>query len=355
MIPSFTRTFATILFLSISLVACNSESNGTQDTPTPVLAELPTETLTPTEPPPPTATNQPPLVLLIAPPENDQIHLAELEATLSELANAQGFRFQVRPTLTPEELNEEVQIVVVVAPFTGLTDLTAVAPQTQFVGIGIPGLEPTENLSVIGPDGATPDQSGFLAGFIAAVVSSDWRVGTISTNDSPSGIGSQNGFLNGAVFFCGFCNPTYPPFYEYPLYISLHSGATLAEWQVLADTIKENYVETVYVAPYADGNELLAYLVGAGLNIIGGVPPPDEIRSNWVATVQSDSTEALKQIWPDLINGNGGFILPFALKITNVNENLFSPGRQRLVEQIRLDLQNGFIDTGVDPLTGEYK
>jgi len=352
---SSTRTFATIFFLSIFLAACSSLSNGTQDTPTPVLTELPTETLTPTELPPPTATNQPPLVLLIASPEGDQTYPAELEATLSELAGAQGFRFQVRPTLAAEDLTAEVKIVVVVPPFSGLTDLAAAAPQTQFVGIGIPGLEPIGNLSVIGPDGATPDQSGFLAGFIAGVITTDWRVGTISTNDSPAGIGSRNGFVNGAVFFCGFCNPTYPPFYEYPLFVGLHSGATLAEWQVLADTIKDNYVETVYVAPYADGNELLAYLAGAGVNIIGGVTPPDNIRSNWVATVHADSINAIQQIWPDLVNGNGGFKLPLTLKISQVNEDLFSPGRQRLVEQIRLDLQNGFIDTGVDPLTGEYK
>ena len=355
MISSFIRTFTTIFFLSILLAACSSPSTGTQENPTPVLTELPTETPTPTEPPTPTATFQPPLVLLIASPDGGQTHLDELESTLSELSNEQGFRFQVRPTLTPEDLIPEVLIVVVVPPFSGLTDLAISAPQTQFVGVDIPGLEPTGNLSVIGPDGAAPDQLGFLAGYIAAVVTSDWRVGTITTNDSPAGIGNRNGFLNGAVFFCGFCNPTYPPFYEYPIYVELHSGANPAEWQVLADTIKDNYVEIVYVAPTADGNEILAYLAGMGINIIGGITPPENIRRNWVATVHSDAASAIQQIWPDLITGNGGFNLPLALKISNINEELFSPGRQRLVDQIRLDLQNGFIDTGVDLLTGENK
>jgi len=355
MISSLTRTFATLFFLSILLVACSSASNGTQEIPTPVLTELPTETPTPTEPPPPTATNQPPLVLLIASSEGDQTHLDELRSTLSELSNAQGFRFQVHPTLAPEELTPEVLVVVVVPPFSGLPDLAALAPHTQFVGVDIPGLEPTENITVIGPDGAAPDQLGFLAGYIAAVVTSDWRVGTISTNDSPAGIGSRNGFLNGAVFFCGFCNPPYPPFYQYPIFVVLHSGATPAEWQLVADTVKDNYVETVYVFPSADGNELLANLAGAGINLIGGITPPDDIRRNWVATVHADATGALQQIWPDLVTGNGGFRLPLTLKISNVNEDLFSPGRQRLVEQIRLDLQNGFIDTGIDPLTGENK
>lgn len=355
MISSIIRTFATIFFLSILLAACSSESNVTEENPTPVLTVLSTETSTPTEPPPPTATVQPPLVLLIASPEGDQTQVDELQFTLSELSNAEGFRFQVRPTLTIGELTPDVRIVVVVPPFSGLTDLAVSAPQTQFVGVDIPGLEPTGNLSVIGPDGAAPDQMGFLAGYIAAVVTTDWRIGTISTSDSPAGIGNRNGFLNGAVFFCGFCNPTYPPFYEYPIYVELHSGATPAEWQVLADTIKDNYVETVYIAPSADGDELLAYLAGAGINLIGGVTPPDDIRRNWIGTVHSDATGALQQIWPDLVTGNGGFRLPIALKISNMNEDLFSPGRQRLVEQIRLDLQNGFIDTGIDPISGENK
>ena len=43
------------------------------------------------------------------------------------------------------------------------------------------------------------------------------------------------------------------------------------------------------------------------------------------------------------------------LAIENVNDALLSTGRQRLVEQVRDDLADGFIDTGVDLQTGEAR
>ena len=355
MIANFTRTVITILVISVLLVACNSSTNGTPAIPTPVSTELPTESPSPTETTPPTVTSQPPLVLLIVSPDIDSAQIDELQSTLSELSDTQGYQFQVRPTLTTDELTQDVSIVVVLPPDPGLTDLAASAPQTQFVGINIPGIETTGNISAIGPEGASPDQLGFLAGYIAAVITTDWRVGTISTSDSAAGTGSRNGFLNGAVFFCGLCNPAYPPFYDYPMYGELHSGATAAEWQIVADMVKDNFVETVYVPAFVEGNELLTNLTGSGINIIGGITPPESIRQNWVATVYPDASDALQQIWPDLVAGSGGFHLPLSLKLSNLNTNLFSPGRQRLADQIRLDLQNGFIDTGVDPLTGKIK
>jgi hypothetical protein len=293
------------------------------------------------------------MVLFIASPDGESVQFDELQSTLSELSAAKGYQFQVHSRLTPEELTPEVKIAVVLPPDPGLASLAASAPQTQFVGINIQGLEPTDNLSAIGPEGASPDQLGFLAGYIAAVITSDWRVGVISTSDSGAGVGSRNGFLNGAIFFCGLCNPAYPPYYSYPTFVEMNSAATPAEWQLAADMLKNNFVETVFVPPSANGEELLTYLAGLEINIIASSRPPETIRQNWVATLSSDASAALEQIWPDLTAGNGGFRLPLALKIGEVNNDLLSPGRQRLAEQIRLDLQNGFIDTGIDLLSGD--
>ncbi len=48
-------------------------------------------------------------------------------------------------------------------------------------------------------------------------------------------------------------------------------------------------------------------------------------------------------------------ILAIPITITNQNEQLFSPGRQGLVEKILSELSADYIDTGVDPLTGTLK
>jgi hypothetical protein len=41
------------------------------------------------------------------------------------------------------------------------------------------------------------------------------------------------------------------------------------------------------------------------------------------------------------------------IQFTHINPELFTPGKQRLAEQILSDLQTGYIDTGVDLTTGE--
>jgi hypothetical protein len=344
-----------LVLISNILVACNTPPDGTLETLTPDITEIPTDTLTPTDLPTQTATTQPPLVVLVASPQSNTAQLDSLQATLSELSNAAGLRFQIRSSLTTEDLTPDIQLVVIMAPDPGVAALAASAPETQFVAVDILGLEAAGNLSVIGPEGATPDQLGFLVGYLAAVITTDWRVGTINTNDSPAGIGSRNGFLNGVVYFCGLCNPAYPPYNDYPLYVELYSAASSNEWQLAADMIRDNAVETVFVSRGADGDELLSYLAESGINIIGNTPPPEGTRSNWIATVYPDPSPAMAQLWPELLSGNGGFRLPMDILISDINISLFSPGRQRLVDQVRLDLYHGYIDTGVDSSTGENK
>jgi hypothetical protein len=43
------------------------------------------------------------------------------------------------------------------------------------------------------------------------------------------------------------------------------------------------------------------------------------------------------------------------LTLLDVNPALFSPGKQRLAQETLDDLLAGFIDTGVDPVTGESR
>jgi hypothetical protein len=99
--------------------------------------------------------------------------------------------------------------------------------------------------------------------------------------------------------------------------------------------------------------ELLQYLADSGINIIGSAAPPNTVRENWVASIEVDWLTPLRALWPRLISGEGGAAEEVLLVITNQNPALFSPGRQRLVNKLLVDLQDGYIGTGVDPLTGE--
>ncbi|HEY5573846.1 MAG TPA: hypothetical protein VIK64_12575 [Anaerolineales bacterium] len=351
-----------LILICLALTACEFSGGGT---PSPsgieATASLPVDTIqaapvspTPTSPEP-TPTSSPGIVLLLKPSEPGFPRADDLEAAASQLANSAGLNLQVRSSLNEQDLTSEVRWVIALPPDPGLIQLAAAAPQIQFLGIGIPGIETGDNLRVIAPQGSQPAETGFLAGFIAAVVTPEWRVGVISTSNNPAGIAARNGFLNGVIYFCGLCRQTYPPYEDYPLYVELPAGSSPAEWQATADTLRDRLVKTVYVAPGAGDQALLTYIAESDINIIGSGQPPEAIRDHWVASIQPDYLQALQQVWPELVNGTGAAELPTTIEIDAVNASLFSPGRQMLVNEFLNDLQNGYIDTGVDPVTGEVR
>jgi hypothetical protein len=335
------------------LAACNKKS-----LPPPVTPDsAATATLTP-EPAPtitPTPTSPPLLAVLLAAPGSDTALAGTLQTALNETITAAGLRWQVRQQLTPADLSPAVHLVVAIPPDPGLAALAAAAPQTQFLAVGIQGLEPAANLSIVGAQGPRPDQQGFIAGYIAAMLTPDWRVGAITLSDSADGRAARSGFLNGAIFFCGLCMQSYPPFYNYPRYFELPAGATSAEWQAAASHMIDYYVETVYIAPGAGDQVMLATLANAGINLIGSGVPAEAIRPNWVVSFSSDPLAQVQAVLPQILAGQGGQNLPLPLEFTQVNPELFSPGKQNLAAQVLADLLAGYIDPGVDLTTGENR
>ena len=246
-------------------------------------------------------------------------------------------------------------MVVSLPPDPGLANLAAAAPHTQFVAVGMPGVQPAKNLFVVGAQGARPDRQGFLAGDIAASITPDWRIGVINREDTGAGKAARQGFFNGATYYCGLCRSAYPPFYPYPLYVELPAQASQAEQQAAADYMIDHAAKTVYVYPGAGDEALLEYLAQKGVNLIGGANPPQAAESLWVASIQPDLLKAVRDLWPRLLKGEPGASVDVPLAITNANPALFSPGRQRLAQTTLDDLLAGFIDTGVDPQTGELR
>lgn len=340
-----------ILISGWLLYACNS-----QETPSPSIPPItstasiasieaqpsatPESTDTPDTPPQST-------VLLVLPSETDPGQYDELTSMLSELAANEGLDFEIRSSLKVEDLSLSHRIVVAVPPDPGLTELAQAAPRTQFIGIGFPDLELSPNLSVIDTQGTTPGDIGFLAGYLAAVVTPEWRVGAITVSDTANGVLHRDGFLNGAVFFCGLCRQTYPPFNTYPMYVEAPAGSTPQEWQSAAGILIDQAVHTAYIPPVVGDDRLLEYLAGAEVFLIGATPPPPGLEDHWIATISVDIDTALRTAWPDLIAGQGGLNIPIRITLTDVNPDLLSPGRQRLVENLISELEAEFIDTGV--------
>jgi hypothetical protein len=286
------------------------------------------------------------LVVLVAGPDSDPVLTEQLTLTLSELAEADGLDFEVRTSFSPEDPTAEIKLLASGPPDPGLQAIAQTSPATQFLGISIPALEPAPNLTVISDQQSSPDKSGFLAGYLAAVVTPEWRVGVISS-DSNDGVLQRQGFINGVIFFCGLCRQTYPPYNAYPMFGEAPANSNPSEWLAIANTLIDSAVQTVYIPPGVGDESLLEHLAAAGINLIGTTSPPPGTEERWLASIKTDPSPVIRDAWPEIMAGQEGMILTAPLSITDINFDLFSPGRQQLVEKMLFDFNAGFIDPGV--------
>jgi len=212
-------------------------------------------------------------------------------------------------------------------------------------------LQPAQNLTVV--DLPSMDQQGFLAGVIAAMLTADWRVGVLSISDNPTGRAARTGFLNGAAYFCGLCNPFYGPIVDYPVFVELPAAASSAEWQAAAGQLIAQSVKTVYLPPAVNDPDLLTFFADSGVDVITGYAPSTQPGKNHLVSILPDA-QALLTLPASILGGQAGSQVILPLALANVGEK-FGLGRQRLAQQTLDDLQAGFIDTGVDPATGENR
>ena len=183
-----------------ALPACSTVDTQVA-TPVPTNATTATVSAPPTDTPQPSPTPEPGAVILLAPPGAAPGLVGTMETVIAELAEADGLVVHTRSEMTEADWDADVRVVVVLPPDPGVGALAAAHPDTQFLAVGVPDLEAMDNLSVLGAQGERLDRQGFLAGYLAAVITPDWRVGVIGRADTPSGAAAQAGFTNGAIFY----------------------------------------------------------------------------------------------------------------------------------------------------------
>lgn len=337
-----------LLFFTLILLTSCALPGGTPPAPeipssTPVLTASPTLPSTP-------------LSILVLPADMPQAESDRYQTLFYDLAQANGMRFQVRNVLTPTDLAFEgpaLKVVIALPPDPGLAALTIAAPGVQFLAVGIPGLAETSNLSSVGAAGLPVDQQAFLAGYIAGMVAPEWRVGILSQKDTPGGEAARTAFENGYHFYCGDCfNDNFnQPFSHgfYPIVVRIPTDAPESDYTGYGNLLVRNFVKVAYLYPEIATPDLLSYMAQNGVLLISQTLPGEDFRSKWVASIQPDLTSAIQRIFPDLVAGNGGQVAPTPLLLADVNPDLLSDAKMRLVQDVLNGLQNGTIGTGVNP------
>ncbi len=339
------RARLAFLLLLIFLTSCTP---GTPAPAEPTSTPRPTATPVPTVGPTPTL--PPPLTILVLPPDMDAERSQAYQTAVYDLAQSAGYRFQVLNKLTTEDmaLVSNLKIVIALTPDSEIASLAAAMPQAQFLAVNIPGVTPGGNTSVLGGESLRVDHVAFMAGYIGAMITEDYHTGVILRKGSPDAEKIRTAFRAGQEYYCGLCNPYAGPFEPYPLDIEVPEDAKTNEYSAYADFLIRRKVDTLFMQSGADVPELLQYLPTVGVLAIGTQTPAKK-SSNWVVTLQPDYLVALKSAWPELAAGQGGKAFPAPLSFTDVNPELFSPGKQQLARKTLDDLLAGLIFTNVNP------
>ncbi len=334
------RNILMVFLIASLLAACQPRPTGPSSTPgtTPSASQAAETTVPPTLSP--TATLEPARALLVS-PDSGAVSAQAIQAALQELAASSELQLDVLTQLTAADLTPATRLVAVLAPDPGLAALAAAAPEVQFLAIDLPDVNPAENISVLTSKDLS-SQTAFLAGYIAALVSPDWRAGVV-TSTSAEDAAARDSFLAGGHYLCGLCNVPIKPYF-YPVVEEVNPG----DVQAAVDALTRDRVQTVFIAPSLATPEMLSGLSAAGFNLIGSSTPAADLNAHWVATVSSDPASALKTLWPDLIAGKGSQQAYISLSLTDLSADL-TPGKQRLVDQLIQDLAAGW----VDPKPGE--
>jgi hypothetical protein len=269
---------------------------------------------------------------------------------IKEQLRGKGLRYQTRETLTQADFEQDqILYVVAVPPYPGFAELAASEPETSFLGIGFDELEPADNLSVIRSGEDKLDVQGFLAGYIAAMITPDWRVAAVGLSEDPAAEAARQGFVAGAKYLCGLCLPKYAPTgpnYLYPKYVELAPDASAAEKQGSVQVLLNRAVETFYVIPGAADPPLFNFLLSSGAVIIGdGSDFQAEYSGQWAASLTFDFNGAVQEYLPQFLDGDPGTEVQVPLVITDVNPELLSPGKLRAAEQILEQVSAGWIST----------
>jgi len=328
-----------LLFIVAGLILAACRNSGAETAPViPSDTPLPAETLTPTP-----AT---PLAILVIPADMDPTASNLYQQTVYELAQASGFRFQVRNSLTAADLTDPtLRVAIVFPPDPGLATLAPAAPHVQILGVTIPDLNAGGNLSVLANDSEV-EIPAFMAGYIGAMIADDYHIGMLAAQGDPNAQRAFAAFTNGMTYFCGLCQPFYFVNWTYPQYSEIPTDKIATECGGYANQLIVAYkVYALYFFGDVATPECLSYTGTQGAMIIG-TSMPEQRPGGWVVTIQPDTVKAIRSAWPSLIAGEGGTVVQSPLGLTDADPTLLTEGKMRLAQETLDGLLEGRILPG---------
>ncbi len=330
LIPRYLAAVLLPMMLSVSGCQLRPQPAAIPTSPAPSPA-LPTDTRPP----------QTPGVIMVAPDEAPASLAQQVEAALQSLASSAEMEFVRQAALPDDELNA-IALLVALPPDPGLQAWAQAHPEVTTAGIGIPGLQTAQNLSVVAPDGLRYDQLGFALGYLAALLTPEYRIGALARDASPQSLSLARGFVAGGTYYCGLCRPLHPPYLSYP---ALLDSAPI-------DPAAAG-ISALLLAPAPAAAAEAGISAEAGFVLMGMGEPSAQLEPLWLASADFDVAGTLALLWEATQTGAGSVSLPLGIRLHSVDTLRVSPGRLALTERLIAELVAGRVDTGIDPATGQ--
>jgi hypothetical protein len=201
------------------------------------------------------------------------------------------------------------------------------------VAINVPGIEPAASLSTVG--NARHDQAGFLAGVMTGLASQTGWIGQVTATGDPHEQTYRLGFTQGLLWGCPKCQ----------IISQTASEMTL-------DRFRANSVDVVFIFPGTAASEAAQVLVEGNLPMVwvGENGPPTKVLVGRLIFEEGSLVILALDV---LLSTGEGQAWPLSIETStlfpvDINDELLSPGRQRLLEEAYGAIAAGELDIGTD-------
>ncbi|GMR10497.1 MAG: hypothetical protein BMS9Abin28_1318 [Anaerolineae bacterium] len=315
---------AALVIAAAALFGCATATGEpvTPPTPTPSPTSIPS--------PSPTPTSIPQVLLIASGP-------VAWEDSLGSWVIGSGWQLNVPDLPTASTyLQGSSAVIAAVSVQEALDgDLQLAAGQgISVVMVDAPGVDPGPSLSIVG--NGRYDQAGFLAGVMTGLASQTGWAGQVTATGGPQEAAYGAGFAQGLLWGCPKCELVSQPAAE-----------------MTVDGFRAKGVDVVFPFPGPAADEVAELLGAGGLPMVwvGEGGPPAETR---VGRVIFEADRMVVPALEALMETGEGKAWPYSIEsrtilLVDINADLLSPGRQRLLEEAYEAIAAGDLDIGTDP------
>jgi hypothetical protein len=231
------------------------------------------------------------------------------------------------------------EIIVAASPYPHLAELIEAAGSIPILAVGY--AQPFDGvlLSNIILPADQPLRRAFLAGYLAAIITPDWRTAVLTPDQTIA-----QAFTNGMRYYCGLCRPAFPPFHALPLTQILLSQPAPEQLNLAAQTVIDDRTTLIFIEAGLLNPAVTQSLEERQVSLITTEPESDtqSFPATWTASIVSDLTPAFIAAWKPALN-RSPLDQVIGLTVVVGHSGEISPGRLALFEETLLGVNQGWI------------